>query len=135
LACLLLLVTNGLEFEPKPKIHRDSASLLSRLLPATKHHVPVGFWLEPDSDVVPQIVTEAKKLPKLTQHHVKGHQDGKKHEDDLTLPERRNIDTDRSATKMRHEMPAPASKVIPIPAAPVGVCSPTHHFIPQHPLA
>jgi hypothetical protein len=120
-ACLLLLLTANEDFVAKPKIHTDSLSLLSRLKRAMSAHVPVGFWLKTDSDVVMQIVEEAKKVLELTRHYVKGHQDNEKKKKDLTLPELYNIDADNSATKMRHEMNEPASHVIPFPASPVGV--------------
>jgi hypothetical protein len=118
---LTLLVTITDEFEAKPKIYTDSASLLSRLLRAMGPHVPVGFWQKTDSDVVMQIVEVAKTVPLLTRHYVKGHQDAEKKKKDLTLPEIYNIDADNSATQMRHEMNEPASQVILFPASPVSV--------------
>jgi hypothetical protein len=105
-------------------IHTDSASLLSQLVIATAR-VPIGFWLKPDSDVVKQIAEEAKKIPTLNRHYVKGHQDSKKKRQDLTQPELYNIDADASATKMRYEMQQPATKVIHFPA-----CS-THIYVHQ----
>jgi hypothetical protein len=85
-------------------IHTDSASLLSRLLTATKAQVPVGFWLKTDSAVVMQIATASKEIPHLQRIYVKGHQDGKKKKADFTQPELYNIDADASVTIMRHEM-------------------------------
>jgi hypothetical protein len=120
--CLLANLTLMLKIEQeKHTIHTDSASLLSRLLGAMRSSVTVGFWLKTDSDIIMQIAEEAKKVPQLSRHYVKGHQDDKKKARELTLPEIYNIDADKSATKMRHEMNAPASQVIPFPASPVGV--------------
>jgi hypothetical protein len=109
-------------------IHTDSASLLSRLLTATKDKVPVGFWLKTDSDVVMQIAAAAKEIPHLQRIYAKGHQDGKKKKADLTQPESYNIDADASATIMRHEMNIPASHVIPFPASQVNVYIQQQHI-------
>jgi hypothetical protein len=100
-------------------IHTDSASLLSRLEIAT-HRVPLGFWNKTDSDVVMQIVAEARHLT-ITRHYVKGHQDDVKKRSEMTLPEIYNIDYDASATVMRYAMNQLAHKVILFPASQVNM--------------
>lgn len=91
--------------------------------------IPVRFWLKTDSDVVMQIVKEAKRLPELTQDYVKSQQqDGKKQKKDLTQPEIYNIDSNKLATKMRYEMVHPASKVIIFPASRVSIYSRHQHI-------
>jgi hypothetical protein len=75
----------------------------------------MGFWLKPDSDVVRQIAQETARVAHLHRYYVKGHQDLVKNPADLTQPEIYNIDADKSATKMRYEMTAPATRVIPFP--------------------
>jgi hypothetical protein len=66
-------------------IHTDSASLLSRLEIATQW-VPLRFWNQNDSDVVMQIMAEARQLT-ITKYYVKGHQDDVKKRSEMTLPE------------------------------------------------
>jgi hypothetical protein len=116
----LLQLAGGSQAQ-KNTIHTDSASLLSRLNNATATKVPVGFWLKSDSDIVRQIVAEARKVQHLARIYVKGHQDAVKKTKDLTQPEFFNIDADKSATKMHFEMQAPATKVIPFPTSSINI--------------
>jgi hypothetical protein len=117
--CLVQLVPDP--SETHNTIHTDSASLLSRLQQATTKTVPAGFWLKPDSDIVQQIVHEAKSITHLQRMYAKGHQDKKKKYSELTQPERYNVDADASATKMRFEMTEPAATIIPFPQHGVNV--------------
>jgi hypothetical protein len=119
----LALLNSLLQQADKPPVthslHTDSASLLSRLEIATQR-VPLRFWNKTDSDVVMQIVEEARHLT-ITRHYVKGHQDDVKKRSEMTLPEIYNIDSDPSATVMRYEMNQPARTVIPFPASRVNI--------------
>jgi hypothetical protein len=119
----LTLLDSLLQQADKPpvthSIHTDSASLLSRLEIATQR-VPLGFWNKTDSDVIMQIVEEARHTT-ITRHYVKGHQDDFKKRSEMTLPEIYNIDSDASATAMRYEMNKPARTVIPFPASRVNI--------------
>jgi hypothetical protein len=73
---------------------------------------PSGFWLNPDSDIVCQIVQEAKSTTHLQRISVKGHQDKKKKYSQLIQPERFKVDANASATKMRFEMTEPTATVV-----------------------
>jgi hypothetical protein len=83
--------------------------------------VPAGIWLKPDSNIVLQIVQEAKSITHLHRIYVKGHQDKVKKNSELTQPERFNIDAYELATKMRFKMTEPAATVIPFPKHGVNV--------------
>jgi hypothetical protein len=119
--CLLRLLAKQHHAAISSTIHTNSASLLARLLRATAEHMPTGFWLKPDSDIIMQLVEELKTLPEMKRHCVKGHQDATKKHKELTLPETHNTAADAEATIMLFEMRQPASHVIPFPASIVNV--------------
>jgi hypothetical protein len=75
-----------------------------------------------------QIVDTATQVPQLARIYVKGHQDGEKKKADLTQPEILNIDADRSATKMCHQMKKPTSKVILFPTSQANIYIQQYHI-------
>jgi hypothetical protein len=84
-------------------------------------HVPTGFWLKPDSNIIMQLVEENKTANGLQRHCVKGHQDLVKERKDFTLPELHNVEANKEATTMRFKIPSPATHVIPFPASVANV--------------
>jgi ribonuclease HI len=126
---LLRLLTINENNSAANEIHTDSASLLSCLTRAISNYVPVGFWLKPDSDVVQQIVQEAKQIHQLERTYVKGHQDLAKDKKDYTAY---NIAADTEATIMRYAMLHPVGQVVPFPASRVNIYIDNQHISSSH---
>ena len=75
--------------------------------------------LDPDWDLVNEIVKTLNKLPIETSfHHVKGHQDNKIAYDNFTLEARLNVDADTEAGGYRYNNSAPRPRITRLPSNP-----------------